>query len=468
MKIAEAFVEISARFDKLKQGLSGAVSTARTQVGKIEGRFAKMRATVGAAFDGLAKKARESFTQIGGAITGAATGLLAFVDRTAAIIDEQAKFARRVGVTVQSLREFEHAAELSGIQANQFRMALQRLTRRSAEAAMGTGEAKDALAELGINAEKFVGLSLEDKMGVLADAFAKVTNQADRVRLAFKLFDAEGVAMVQMLENGRIGLASMTAEFRRLNGVVTDDSAKALEDYNDSMTKLRATFSGLGVELATGLAPALQAMAEEWTIWLRRVKDTELSLSGVLGLLRDIVANSVFGGLLGLTPDTSLAPDERGATETRSEAARERLRREREMAEMSTQVLMEEARREFQRALAYTSQYTGLPGAAFLRPRGYGEFSTGGRGNEGTPFTPGPGFLPTSSALDKPLAAVTQAITTAVASGIESVSTAIGGFNAGVEQQIQRNMLTQSQQQTRLLRDIRDGVNAAQSGGAFT
>ena len=60
------------------------------------------------------------------------------------------KTADTIGVGVEALQELRFAAKASGIEQQTLDMALQRFTRRAAEAAQGTGEAKDALAQMGI------------------------------------------------------------------------------------------------------------------------------------------------------------------------------------------------------------------------------------------------------------------------------------------------------------------------------
>jgi hypothetical protein len=89
----------------------------------------------------------------------------------------------------------------SGVEQQTLDMALQRFTRRAAEAAQGTGEAKDALAQMGIALRDQSGnlRSSEDLLADVADAFARIEDPAERVRLAFKLFDSEGVALVNLL-----------------------------------------------------------------------------------------------------------------------------------------------------------------------------------------------------------------------------------------------------------------------------
>jgi hypothetical protein len=103
-------------------------------------------------------------------------------------------------------------------------MALQRFTRRAAEAAQGTGEAKDALAQMGIALRDQSGnlRRSEDLLGDVADAFAGIEDPAERVRLAFKLFDSEGVALVNLLRDGNGALDEMRERARDL-GIVLDE-----------------------------------------------------------------------------------------------------------------------------------------------------------------------------------------------------------------------------------------------------
>jgi hypothetical protein len=69
----------------------------------------------------------------------------------------------------------------SGVEQQTLDMALQRFTRRAAEAAQGTGEAKDALAQMGIALRDQSGnlRRSEDLLGDVADAFARIEDPAE-------------------------------------------------------------------------------------------------------------------------------------------------------------------------------------------------------------------------------------------------------------------------------------------------
>ena len=77
-------------------------------------------------------------------------GLAPLVNRSISAADPIGKTADKIGVGVEALEELRFAAKASGIERQTLDMALQRSTRRTAEAAQGTGEARDARAQLGV------------------------------------------------------------------------------------------------------------------------------------------------------------------------------------------------------------------------------------------------------------------------------------------------------------------------------
>jgi hypothetical protein len=179
---------------------------------------------------------RTGIRTLGGALIGAATvgGLGALIDRSISAADAIGKTADKIGVGVEALQELRFAAKASGVEQQTLDMALQRFTRRAAEAAQGTGEAKDALAQMGIALRDQSGnlRRSEDLLADVADAFARIEDPAERVRLAFKLFDSEGVALVNLLRGGTLfsitheGSARIIAEHERRVGEVEALRAK--------------------------------------------------------------------------------------------------------------------------------------------------------------------------------------------------------------------------------------------------
>ena len=216
-----------------------------------------------AAFGKLSKVFFSFKTALVAAVGAGGIGLL--ISNSLKATDALAKTAGKIGTTTEALSALQYAGQLTGVEVNTMNMALQRFTRRASEAAVGTGEAKGAIRELGIDARQLVRLPLDERMLVLADAFENVQSEADRLRLAFKLFDSEGAALVNTLGQGRAGLADMLGEARRLGVVMSSGAAEGVEDANDALTRLQSLFGGVIKQVTAALAPAIGALADLMT-----------------------------------------------------------------------------------------------------------------------------------------------------------------------------------------------------------
>jgi hypothetical protein len=213
----------------------------------------------------ISKAFKVAATASAAAATGLTVALSVVYKEQSALIDQTAKFADRIGVSTEALSQLRYAAELSGLGAKDLDMAMQRMTRRIAEAAAGSGEAAPALKQLGIDAQKLGQMTPDQQLHVLADAFKGVESQSERVRLAFKLFDSGGVAMINMLGNGSKSLKAMTDEADELGLTLTRVNAAKVEMANDAMTRVAATTKAFKQELTTQLAPVVASIGELFT-----------------------------------------------------------------------------------------------------------------------------------------------------------------------------------------------------------
>ena len=228
------------------------------------------------AFDKTSKalsSASKGVRKVGGAVLSAKTAIVglvgaagfgALIKQGLAAGDSLAKTADKIGVTTEALAGMRHAAELTGVSTETMDMALQRFTRRASEAAIGTGEAQGALKELGINAEDLVKLPLDKQMEVVADAMGGLSTQSDRVRIAMKLFDSEGVALVNTLGGGSEALREMIAEADHLGLALSRTDTAQIEAANDAFTRAKGVITGLTNQFAVAFAPVLEVIANSF------------------------------------------------------------------------------------------------------------------------------------------------------------------------------------------------------------
>ena len=261
-KITGGYREIDAASDRASAKIDR--NTART-AGTFD-RFTGAVNTARLAFSGFV-------TQLIRTAAVAAAGVV--INRVKAFADELdriGKVADRLNIDPSTLSAFGFVAERSGIAVSTMEKALSDLQLRSGEAAQGVGESVQAFSTLGINAEQFIELGLEEQMSLLADAFSLVTDEETKAALAAKVFGEAGVEVLQALNGGSAAFDDLLQKGKRFRAV-TKEMTEAAAEFNDTMTNAGASVDGLKYKFLT---PSLQGFNE---------------FIGVLGLSADELSN---------------------------------------------------------------------------------------------------------------------------------------------------------------------------------
>lgn len=258
---------------------------------------------------------QKSVTSLKGALRGIGTALGAaafvnFTKRTLDSADALGKTADRLGLTTEALQTLHFAATQSGMSTEMLEMSMQRFTRRMAEANSGTGVLKDTFKELGIEITTPNGRlkSAESILGDVADKMAAIPDQAERVKLAFKMFDSEGVKMVNVLQGGSENLAKMRQELINTGAIMTDVFIDDAEAANDALDKLsRSVKTGFSAAIA-GLAPIITNAADAITDLIAVARKYPVLTSLATAVAGIGIAFSLWGGwvTLGITAISGL------------------------------------------------------------------------------------------------------------------------------------------------------------------
>jgi len=227
---------------------------------------------------------------------GVAVGTIgAIVAKTARFGDNVAKASKRLGLSVEELQKYRFAFQLAGVSAETFDMAIQRFGRRAAEAAKGQGEAVKALREMRIQLRDNEGnlRNLDDLLMDALDALGNVENQTDRNRLAMKLFDSEGVRLVQGLERGNKTLKANKQLLEDMGAVMSKETAKASEDLTDEWTIHGKAFDAVIFALGEVFLPLVTDVVKAISGWLKRHRTLAAVLVG-FGIALAGIAAGIF------------------------------------------------------------------------------------------------------------------------------------------------------------------------------
>lgn len=230
----------------------------------------KQIASMNKTMDSVKNAAKGMASAIGAAFSAAV------VKDAVAFGDAMAKTADKIGLTTDELQALGHAAATAGVSQTSFEQAMQRFTRRTAEAVQGSGELVQTYKDLGIGLTDANGQmrATTDILDDFADKLAAAPNDAEQLRLAFKAFDSEGAVMVNLLRQGSDALEDLKQQARD-TGIILEsdllDQAEALSDRMDLLSKqLRATIYPVLIQVAE----VATTVAEGWREIGSAIQDT--------------------------------------------------------------------------------------------------------------------------------------------------------------------------------------------------
>lgn len=177
-------------------------------------------------------------------LAGITIGLQAARDVTQ-FADALANASERVDVNIEDLQALRSEAEKLGMGFNQTDTALQRWSRRVAEARQGTGTLAQVLEQYNIELTNLDGTQ-RSNIELLDDFRELLGNTADageRNRIAMAAFDTEGVKLGQTLANLDGSIQDTTAALIKQGRVMSEESVRAAAEMETKFTEITQTIS---------------------------------------------------------------------------------------------------------------------------------------------------------------------------------------------------------------------------------
>ncbi|MCK5581328.1 MAG: hypothetical protein KAJ18_08655 [Candidatus Omnitrophica bacterium] len=241
------------------------------------------------AMDKSAMKASRTFNNIVSSAKRMA-GMLAVVIGPAALgvaikrivddADELSKLSRKIGVSVQSLSVWRHAAQLAGTDFEVLIKGVRRFSRVMSDASHDLLTAKRPLDELNVSYTNADGTlrNIEDTLLDVADRFSKMENGTKKAALAAELFGKAGVELIPFLNEGRDGIEQIRIEAEKLGIIFDERTARGAELLNDNLTRLSAKLKGVGISIGNEIIPVLLTYSDKMVTAAKDTDDLDQSV----------------------------------------------------------------------------------------------------------------------------------------------------------------------------------------------
>ncbi len=231
------------------------------------------------ALENFQRKAKAVGSAVGLAFVGAGAAIAASLKLSIDSFDQLSKASQKIGVSTEALSALQYAAKLSGVSFESLQTSLGKLSVQIENFKDGSKSAVDVFTKLKIDPRQFE--QTEVLLGEIADRFSRLPDGAQKTALAIELFGKSGKDLIPLLNAGKNGIADLTTEAERLGLVIDTKTAKAAEQFNDNLTRLQGSITGLRNELATNLLGPLVQITEQMT---KAIKESGLLKAALLGL----------------------------------------------------------------------------------------------------------------------------------------------------------------------------------------
>ena len=217
----------------------------------------------------------EKFQEVGGKIEGlgqklsgisaaaaGALGAMAKLGYDAVVAaDDLNTLSKQTGVSTKELQKWSYAADLVDVSTETITGAMKKMKKN-----LDSNEG--AFAELGVQTRYSSG-QLKDSTEIFYDtieALSRVQNETQRDILAMDIFGKSADDLAGIIDDGGAALKAYGEEAEALGLIIEQDTLDKLNETNDTIDKLKATFTAsfaeAGATIAQTFAPAVEKAAE--------------------------------------------------------------------------------------------------------------------------------------------------------------------------------------------------------------
>lgn len=207
-------------------------------------------------------------------------------------------FAQRTGESIADVQALSYASQVLGLSQDALSQSLNKFSKIAAEAAGGSQKQAEAFAAMGISVKDADGhlRPMKDLLGDVADKFESYSDGPAKAALAQALFGRSGADMIPFLNKGRVGIADLGDEAKKLGFVLNDQAIKALKDLAEDFHRSDLAGSHLKNILAGDLAPVFETLTKSVIEGSKKGGDFDETMHGI-GAVATLVAEAfVFTG----------------------------------------------------------------------------------------------------------------------------------------------------------------------------
>jgi hypothetical protein len=207
--------------------------------------------------------------------------------------DQAGKTSDRFGILTEKLIGMQYAVALAGGQNESFANALRSMNSAALEAAQGSAEMQNVFRLLGIDAETFLRLPVDQQFTLMIDRLHGMENAGLRNAVAQKALGRSYGELMGIIAEGSGALHKAQEDAEAFGTAINRVDAAKLEIANDSIKRAQEASKGLGTTIAIAVAPVVKLLADRFSDAAKESRGFRDEVTQGM----EIAANSVAGGI---------------------------------------------------------------------------------------------------------------------------------------------------------------------------
>lgn len=221
--------------------------------------------------------------------TAVATGgaLVKMAKDTADTGDHIDKMSQKLGISAEAYQKWDYVAKISGTSIDGLKMGFKTLTNTIDKANQGDKTAIENFNRIGMSIDDLKGKTKEDIFQQTVKSLQNVSDETERSAMANKLLGRAGMELGPLLNSSNKDIDQLMKTAEEYGMVMSDKAVKASAQFQDSLTTMGQTFTGLKNRMMAEFLPAMTEVTDGLALVFKGDTDEGIEKinSGITGFI---------------------------------------------------------------------------------------------------------------------------------------------------------------------------------------
>lgn len=169
---------------------------------------------------------------------------------------------RSTGMTAETASAWGTVLKSRNVDAKQFGVGMTKLSKTMVKASTDGKTFASTFGQLGIAQDTVRAGDINSVLMQSADAFAAMTNPAERAAMAQQLFGRQAQTLLPLMSSGSAGLREQLDIAKQYGATLSTDTVAGAKDLIARQREMKIAWEGLKITFGTALLPAILSIVE--------------------------------------------------------------------------------------------------------------------------------------------------------------------------------------------------------------